>query len=74
MLLAGEDTTVHYRFEYQDNVDKGLDTNTPFFWITSSSVEDAQSVATTQSALSHKSPESDSLWRQVFYNAWPPSK
>lgn len=60
-LLAGEDMTVHYRFECQDNLDKGFETNTPFSWITSSFKEDAQSGATTQSTLSHESAESDSL-------------
>lgn len=64
VLKAEKDMTVHYRFECQDNVDKGFETNTPFSWITSSFEEDAQSGATTQSTLSH---ESDSLWRQVSY-------
>ncbi|KAH0922614.1 hypothetical protein HID58_022632, partial [Brassica napus] len=40
-LSFREDMTVHYRFECQDNLDKGFETNTPFSWITSSFKEDA---------------------------------
>ncbi|KAG2321952.1 hypothetical protein Bca52824_015165 [Brassica carinata] len=47
-----------------DNVDKGFETNTPISWIISSFKEDARFGATTQSILSHESPESHSLWRQ----------
>ncbi|CAF2050907.1 unnamed protein product, partial [Brassica napus] len=59
VVIAGEDLSDLYGFECEDNVEKGLDTNAPFSWITSE--EDA----TTQSTLSHESPESDVLWRPV---------
>ncbi|KAL0844319.1 hypothetical protein Bca101_017565 [Brassica carinata] len=48
----------------EDLLTEGFETNTPISWIISSFKEDARFGATTQSILSHESPESHSLWRQ----------
>ncbi|KAH0866271.1 hypothetical protein HID58_083482, partial [Brassica napus] len=52
-LVIGEDLSDIYGLECEDSVEKGSETKAPFSWI--SSEEDA----TTQSTLSHESPESD---------------
>ncbi|KAG2259791.1 hypothetical protein Bca52824_079085 [Brassica carinata] len=52
-LVIGEDLSDLYSVKCEDNVEEGFETNAPFSWITSE--EDA----TTQSTLSHESPESD---------------
>lgn len=66
LLLAGEGISDLCGFNCED-IEKGFKTNVPFSWITTGLCEeDSQSGATTQSSLSHESPESDSPWRPVF--------
>ncbi|KAL1220037.1 AT-rich interactive domain-containing protein 2 [Cardamine amara subsp. amara] len=61
----GEDISDLCGFKCED-FEKGFKTNVPFSWITTGLCEeDAQSGATTQSSLSHESPELDSPWRPV---------
>ncbi|XP_010458852.1 PREDICTED: uncharacterized protein LOC104740045 isoform X2 [Camelina sativa] len=65
--LIGDDISDFYGYKCEENLEKGFQTNAPFSWITTGVCEeDTQSSgATTQSTLSHESPESDIPWRPV---------
>ncbi|KAG2297861.1 hypothetical protein Bca4012_009043 [Brassica carinata] len=58
-VVIGEDLSDLYGVECEDNIETGFETNAPFSWITSEEDD------TTQSTLSHESPESDVLWGPV---------
>ncbi|EOA40536.1 hypothetical protein CARUB_v10009267mg [Capsella rubella] len=61
--FVGDDISDLYGYKCEE---KGFEINAPFSWITTGLCEeDTQSGATTQSTLSHESPESDIPWRPV---------
>ncbi|ESQ35436.1 hypothetical protein EUTSA_v10008408mg [Eutrema salsugineum] len=63
---SGEDPSDLYGFKCEYYVEKGFESNAPFSWTTTGFEEDSLSGATTQSTLSHGSPESDFPWRPIF--------